>query len=145
MISVYDELIGKVIVKIDNYVSASDKEDSLIFHLSNGAVYKQYHENDCCENVFVEDINGDLDDLIGSKLIQAEESTKEDPDADESGTWTFYKFGTSKGYVTIRWYGCSNGYYSESADMIKIEDEYPIKEMRKIKLDELDNIKKESN
>jgi hypothetical protein len=65
--------------------------------------------------VSIEDIVGDLDDLIGAPLLRSEERTQDDPSREyDSGTWTFYEFATIKGSVTIRWYGSSNGYYSES-------------------------------
>jgi len=85
-----------------------------------------HHEQDCCENVELDDICEDLSDLIDSEILMAEESESEDFDGKErdyepeSCTWTFYKFGTIKGYVTLRWYGESNGYYSESVSFQEI-------------------------
>lgn len=136
-----DELFGKTIIKIEMESTIRREEGSILFHLSNGAIYKQYHSQDCCESVWIEDINGDLDDLIGYPLLQAEEVTQNDTNTSESATWTFYKFATIKGYVTIRWYGTSNGYYSESACMKKIKDEDPIKEQRMKKIQEIEKIK----
>ncbi|WP_244943901.1 DUF7448 domain-containing protein [Siminovitchia fortis] len=106
---------GKTLTKIE-----TDYEDELIFYTSDGEIYKMYHEQHSYESVSIEDINGDLKDLIGNPITMAEEVTQDDLNAPESGTWTFYKFATIKGFVTIRWYGESNGYYSESVDFIRI-------------------------
>lgn len=85
----------------------------IYFEMENGIVYKMYHEQDCCEEVSLEDCCGDWDDLIGLPVISAEEAQSDDEDATESGTWTFYKIDTARGGVVLRWYGSSNGYYSE--------------------------------
>ncbi len=95
--------------------------DSVTFE-NDKVRYVLYHQEDCCESVVVEDIIGDLDDLEKWPLLIA----REDHDADgpelpneESYTWTFYNFATFKGYVTIRFLGTSNGYYSEDVDCRK--------------------------
>lgn len=85
------------------------------------------HEQDCCEDVYLESINGDLSELEGAVLYSFEEATNFDENTDMSGTWTFYKIKSSKGYIDIRWYGESNGYYSEEAQVnyySSIEDYY---------------------
>lgn len=95
----------------------------IVFTTTEGQRYVMYHEQDCCESVTIDDICGDLHDLEGAPILMAEEASNSDIPSEEkwndSCTWTFYKFATRKGYVTIRWYGESNGYYSESVDFRK--------------------------
>jgi hypothetical protein len=118
----FSELLGKTITRINNTTDSIEffcKNENSIF-ANVPIVYSMYHSQDCCESVTVDDINGDLNDLIGTPILQAEKRTsQENPedivkDYQDSFTWTFYHLATIKGYVTIRWYGESNGYYSES-------------------------------
>jgi hypothetical protein len=118
-----NELVGKTIV----YIECSEDEAELYITIDDGTKYKMYHRQDCCEFVYVEDVCGDVCDLLNSPIIEAEEVTSGTnpdgvtvPEYQDSFTWTFYKFRTAKGSVTIRWYGESNGYYSESVDFIKL-------------------------
>ena len=120
-------LLGRTLTSIEprNYC------DVLTFTCDDGVAYEMYHSQDCCESVTIEDICGELDDLIGAPILMAEEAFSRHnitPDGapistpqyqDDSFTWTFYKFATIKGYVTIRWHGTSNGYYSESVNFVQ--------------------------
>lgn len=123
----FEELLGKTIDEING---AEEGSDVILFRCRDNSMYAMYHEQECCENVDINDICGDINCLIGKPILKAEEvihtSGEEDcPDKldeyDESYTWTFYTLATIKGYVTIRWYGESNGYYSESVSLVKIK------------------------
>lgn len=120
----FSELKGRTLTKIDVSV------DTMEFHTDKNEVYELYHEQDCCESVTIEDICGDLLDLLEEPILLAEEIIHEQdvnpegviiPKYQDSFTWTFYKLSTIKGSVAIRWHGDSNGYYSEKVDFRKIK------------------------
>jgi len=120
----FKDLIGKTLTKC--YQVDSDK---LVFVVSDDEAYVLYHEQDCCESVDIEDIAGDLNDLVGHPILQAIESVSEGngkSEWTESCTWTFYNIATVKGYVTVRYYGESNGYYSESVSFTKFVNGSPM-------------------
>lgn len=111
------DLLGQVMVKVEQCTTGWDNGDCLEFTFEDGRVFMFYHAQDCCERVEIESIVGDLNDLVGAPLLMAEEVIKEGTVDDwETETWTFYKFATRKGYVDVRWLGSSNGYYSETVD-----------------------------
>ena len=105
-------LLGKTLKEIVN------DYDELEFITTEDEKVLMFHDQDCCESVYIEDINGDLDDLIGEPILMAEEITEQGDVEWGTYTWTFYKIATIKGTVVIRWNGESNGYYSESVDVI---------------------------
>lgn len=115
------DLIGKTLTK----VTADD--DEIIFVCEDGSKYSMHHDQECMEGVYIENIEGDLIDLIGTPILLADETTNSDDnvkpevsDSCMSFTWTFYRFATIKGYVTIRWFGESSGYYSETVSFERI-------------------------
>lgn len=125
--SEFSELKGLTIASISGLNVGSD---AVLFTTSCGKYFKMYHYQDCCEGVSIVDITGDVDDLLGGKILLAEEVSSCDDappiigsktfvpehQPSESWTWTFYRIATKKGFVVIRWLGESNGYYSESVD-----------------------------
>lgn len=120
-------LLGCILID----VIVNDDDDEIVFETSNGAKYKMYHQQDCCESVYIEDICGELKDLLYSPILLAEEVSCNDvtpinievPGYEETYTWTFYKLVTFKGPVTFRWFGSSNGYYSEAVDFVQIQED----------------------
>ena len=114
----FETLAGKTITSVEGLEKGSEK---IIFKTSDGKTYKMYHEQECCESVSVEDVCGDIENIIGTPVLFAKESScGGENNWDESYTWTFYKIGTVKGWVDIRWYGESNGYYSEKVDFEEV-------------------------
>jgi hypothetical protein len=113
-----EEMVGKTFTQITGSVG----NDAVVFE-NDSERYVFFHSQGCCESVCVEDIVGDLQDLVGLPLLIADESSGETPSdykmayEPESYTWTFYKFATRKGYVDVRWLGTSNGYYSEGVSL----------------------------
>jgi hypothetical protein len=118
----FSDLVGKTLSAV-----RENSDDEIVFTSVDGETFKLLHCQECCESVVIEDICGDLDDLVGVPILLAEEAESAEcpPDSkscNDSNTWTFYKLRTIKGSVDIRWHGSSNGYYSESVDFIKVED-----------------------
>jgi hypothetical protein len=117
-----DDMVGKT------FTSVVSTGDEMIFS-NDEEQYVFYHSQDCCEHVSIEDICGDLSDLEDTPILMAEQVDSDSmttyrilrDEYDESFTYTFYKFATIKGYVDVRWYGSSNGYYSEEVYLKRIK------------------------
>ena len=109
------DMVGKTFTRV--YGGVGDGE--MVFE-NDTERYVFTHDQDCCESVDINDVVGDLQDLVGEPLLMAEEVSGyigPEPESADSYTYTFYKFATRRGYVDVRWLGESNGYYSESVDL----------------------------
>jgi hypothetical protein len=101
-------LLNRTFVKVENL-----DDQCVRFTAADGYMVEMFHDQDCCEYVYLEDVVGDLSDLENFEIVRAEKTTSEIEDSDYGiKGWTFYNISTVKGSVTLRWCGSSNGYYS---------------------------------
>lgn len=111
-------LVGQTPIEINGMKEGSEAVE---IKTREGHTLLLRYEQDCCASCSIAQIDGDPLDLLGLPLRMCEMVDNDEPGKDEYGygpdesfTWTFVKFGTTAGYVTLRWYGSSNGYYSEA-------------------------------
>jgi len=102
----FECLVGKTFssIKVDKVANV------IYFECTDGTKYLMEHDTQCCEDVHIEDIDGDIQRLIGSTILLAEESS--DYKAKDEALWTFYKLSTVIDSVTIRWVGITDSCYA---------------------------------
>jgi hypothetical protein len=116
-------LLGCTLANVERFQGGLRLTGSL--RTGEGVVFAILHQQDCCESVDLIDVAGDLGDLICAPVLVSEARTSDaDPRGENtyghdysSATWTFIELATNKGSVTLRYYGASNGYYSETAGL----------------------------
>lgn len=110
----FSKLEGETIVSIKQ-----EGEISLTITCKSGNTYFMFGDDGGDGNdvyVWLEDVVGDFEDVLGSKVLLAEVRTNKGKESWESTTWTFYTIRTTKGSVDLRWCGRSNGYYCEEVN-----------------------------
>lgn len=92
----------------------------MVFKTSCGRSFLFYHSQDCCESVQIDEVEGNLEDLVGSPITEALEDIQSgEASCGDTYTNTTFTFATSKGRVVVKWVGSSNGYYSESVSFVE--------------------------
>jgi hypothetical protein len=114
----FNELIGCIITDII-------KTDAEIFLKIKNRQFAIMHMQDCCEDVYIEDVTGNLDHLLNYPLIMCEScnNNRNPKTYHDTATWTVIKLATIKGYVTIRFCGDSDGCYCEDANLYLLKGE----------------------
>jgi len=105
------------------------KVGSKVVHITtaSGRKFEMYHDQECCESVYLEEIHGDVADIVGAPILRAEKSTNTDnpPEGEYSWLWTFYRLQTIKGFLQMRWLGASNGAYGEDVSFVEVQSVSP--------------------
>ena len=68
---IISEMVGKTFVSVSGKVG----DERMDFRTKDGSGVSFYHSQDCCESVDIEDIAGDLNDLLDTPILRAEVRT----------------------------------------------------------------------
>jgi hypothetical protein len=105
--------------EILTYIDVDDENNTIMLTTASGRKIKIYHDQECCEYVRIESLEGDFRDLIGKVIIEFEhlEEYEDSNDYGDHQTKTSLVFKVDGATVISKWVGDSNGYYSESVDL----------------------------
>jgi hypothetical protein len=109
-LSPLEQLLGRTMRSVTRRRSVTrNQTETIDFVCIDGTRWEMYCEPNDVPNYVtweIEEVIGDLEDLVGAPIAIADERC------------TFYRFATVKGCVTVRWSGSSNGVYRECASSV---------------------------
>lgn len=119
------ELKGKTLTDIKGLEEGSEYQT----FITDTEKYVLEHQEDCCESVILTKIIGDVNSILNSEIVLAEDDIganepewAKDRSYYDSYTWSKYVIETKNGGRLEFWYlGESNGYYCEAAIFYKFE------------------------
>lgn len=115
----FNELVGKTLTKVE----ISPDRDEANFYCNDGTRYKMYHTQGVCETVVINDISGNIEDLLESPILNAIKRVdvrKQIVDEYNNFLLIFFKLVTAKGQVVIRWYSEADGYSPYDVDFVMV-------------------------
>ena len=114
----FKTLEGKTITRI---IGCFKYSEEIIIYTTDGSMYRMRFSN-TRSDIKVEDVIGELSDVIDSPILRAEERSSNILEKNSGiEQWTFYTISSIKGSIDIRWHGASNGYYSTNVKFELIE------------------------
>ena len=67
-----EDLLNQTIISVNGFEEGSDE---IRITTKEGNTYRMYHDQDCCESVNINEIIGDVNDILDSPILRAEEKT----------------------------------------------------------------------
>lgn len=119
----FDFIIGKTIKSFN----LNDNKTELIFISEDDKIYKMFYHNMGNSECVLEDIVGDLNDLVGMPILKAYKTiengkSKINKFFNDWELWTFYNFSTIKGTITLKWVDIDDYYYSVEVQFEEIKN-----------------------